>query len=41
VLVEQLAERGRVDLRELFADATFIRDKKGTTMSVRPRLTKG
>lgn len=41
VLVEQLAELGRVDLRELFADATFIRAKKGATMSVRPRLAKG
>jgi transposase len=41
VLVEQLAELGRVDLSELFADATFIRAKKGATTSVKPRLAKG
>src|SRR3954471_22424731 len=29
VLVEELAGLGRLDLEELFADATFIRAKKG------------
>jgi transposase len=40
VLVGQLADLGRVDLRELLADATFIRAKKGVTTSVRPRLAR-
>src|SRR5829696_2149384 len=35
--VGELAARGRVDLRELLADATFIRAKKGATRSGRPR----
>src|SRR5437667_7237890 len=38
VLVGQLGERGKLDLAELFADATFIRAKKGATRSARPRL---
>src|SRR5919199_298398 len=32
-LVGELADRGRVDLEELLADATFIRAKKGGTTS--------
>jgi transposase len=40
VLVGELAERGKVDLDELLADATFIRAKKGATTSVRPRLAR-
>jgi hypothetical protein len=40
VLLGQLAERGRVDLSELLADATFIRAKKQATTSVRPRLAR-
>jgi transposase len=40
VLVGQLAELDRLDLRELFADATFIRAKKGARTSAKPRLAK-
>ena len=40
VLLEGLAELGRVDLGELFADATFIRAKKGATASARPRSAR-
>lgn len=40
ILVEDLAELGRVDLRELLADATFIRAKKGVRTSGRPRLAR-
>ena len=39
-LVEQLGERGELALEELFADATFIRAKKGATRSARPRLAR-
>jgi transposase len=35
-LVEQLHAAGRIDLRELLADATFIRAKKGGRTSARP-----
>jgi transposase len=39
-LVEGLGERGRLDLRELFADATFIRAKKGAKTSARPSAAR-
>jgi transposase len=40
ILIEQLGELGKLDLEELFADATFIRAKKGVTMSAKPRLAR-
>jgi hypothetical protein len=40
VLVEQLDDLGRVDIRELLADATFIRPKKGVRTPAKPRLAK-
>jgi transposase len=40
VLIEELAEMGKLDLEELLADATFIRAKKGGTRSVKPRLAR-
>jgi transposase len=40
VLIEELAEMGKLDLEELLADATFIRAKKGGTMSAKPRLAR-
>ena len=40
VLVEQLGGRGKLDLEELLADATFIRAKKGATTSGRPRSAR-
>lgn len=40
VLIEQLAELGKLDLEELLADATFIRAKKGGTTSAKPRLAR-
>jgi transposase len=40
VLIEELDELGRIDLRELLADATFIRAKKGVTTSGKPRLAR-
>ena len=39
-LVEQLSEQGKLDLRELFADATFVRAKKGATRSGKPRSAR-
>jgi transposase len=39
-LVEQLHELGRVSLSELFADATFIRAKKGGWRSARPSAAR-
>ena len=39
-LVGDLAARGRIDLRELLADATFIRAKKGATRSGRPSAAR-
>jgi transposase len=39
-LVQQLEELGKLDLRELFADATFIRAKKGARGSARRRLAR-
>ena len=40
VLVEELAELGKVDFEELLADATFIREKKGAMTLGKPRLAK-
>ena len=40
VLVDELDELGKLDLRELLADATFIRAKKGATTSGKPRLAR-
>jgi len=40
VLIEELADLGELDLEELFADATFIRAKKGGSRSARPRLAR-
>ena len=40
VLIEQLGELGRLDLKELLADATFIRAKKGAERSAKPRLAR-
>jgi len=37
ILVEELDELGEIDFDELFADATFIRTKKGATMWERRR----
>jgi transposase len=39
-LIGELAARGRVDLRELLADATFIRAKKGATRSGKPSAVR-
>jgi transposase len=39
-LAEQLGERGKLALEELFADATFIRAKKGATRSGKPRSAR-
>src|SRR3954467_8737810 len=35
--IEELGARGALDLKELLADATFIRAKKGATTSAKPR----
>lgn len=40
LLVEQLGERGKLDLAELFADATFIRAKRGARRLGKPRLAR-
>jgi transposase len=40
ILLEELAELGRIDFEELFADATFIRAKKGATTLAKPRLAR-
>src|SRR4051812_12186854 len=39
-LVAQLGDQGKLDLAELFADATFIRAKKGATRSARPSAAR-
>lgn len=39
-LIAELNELGRVDLRELFADATFIRAKRGVSRSARPSAAR-
>jgi transposase len=40
VLIRELDDLGELDLDELFADATFIRAKKGGPMSETPRLAR-
>jgi len=40
ILVAELAELGKVHLKELLADATFIRAKKGVRRSGKPRLAR-
>ena len=40
VVVAQLGEQGKLDLAELYADATFIRAKKGARRSARQRLAR-
>jgi len=39
-LIEELDELGQLDLDELFADATFIRAKKGAPTLARRRLAR-
>lgn len=39
-LVAELHARGRVDFRELFADATFVRAKKGVWRSATPSAAR-
>jgi transposase len=40
VLLEQLGEAGKLALEELFADATFIRAKRGAPRSARPSAAR-
>jgi transposase len=40
ILIEELRELGALDFEELVADATFVRAKKGVTMSASPRLAR-
>ncbi len=40
ILIEELAELGKLDLSELLADAAFIRAKKGATRWEKPRLAR-
>jgi len=40
ILIEELDALGELDFEELFADATFIRAKKGGTMSATPRWAR-
>jgi transposase len=40
LLIEELDDRGELDFEELFADATFIRAKKGGPRSATPRLAR-
>jgi transposase len=40
ILLEELDDLGALDLKELLADATFIRAKKGVTMWEKPRLAR-
>ena len=37
ILIEELDELGEIDFDELFADATFIRTKKGAKTWAKPR----
>lgn len=39
-LVGELEQLGKLDLRQLLADATFIRCKKGAMRSAKPRLAR-
>ncbi len=40
ILLQELEELGKLDLRQLLADATFIRAKKGVTRWAKPRWAK-
>ena len=40
ILIDELAELGKLDFEELLADATFIRAKKGVRTSEKPRLAR-
>lgn len=40
ILIVELVELGQVDFKELLADATFIRVKKGGTTLGKPRLAR-
>jgi len=40
LLIEELDDLGELDFEELFADATFIRAKKGGTTSATPRWAR-
>jgi hypothetical protein len=40
ILIEELDDLGALDFEELFADATFIRAKKGVPTSAKPRLAR-
>jgi transposase len=40
VLIEELGDLGELDFGELFADATFIRAKKGGPMSATPKSAR-
>jgi transposase len=40
ILIQELDDLGEIDFEELFADATFIRAKKGVPRSARPRLAR-
>ena len=40
LLIEELGASGKLNLKELLADATFIRAKKGAKMSAKPRLAR-
>ena len=40
VLLQELAELGKLDLTELLADATFIRAKKGAPTSVKQSVAR-
>jgi transposase len=39
-LIEELGTLGKLHLKELLADATFIRAKKGETMSAKPSAAR-
>jgi transposase len=41
LVVEELADAGRLDTDELFADATFVPAQKGGTTSAKPRSARG
>ena len=40
ILIAELDDLGELDFEELLADATFIRTKKGASMSAKPRLAR-
>jgi transposase len=40
ILIEELDDLGALDFEELFADATFIRAKKGATTWEKPKLAR-